>query len=134
MTRSPIVGDHVWAQRIAYTHHGIWLGDDEIAHYTGEPGDIKNATIAVTSLAEFLKKSKTVYILDYPSFYTPEAIVERALSRVGEKKYSLLANNCEMFATWCRLGKGFSRQAEAAGEIAHTIGAIAVRALVKALR
>jgi hypothetical protein len=28
-------------------------------------------------------------------------VVQRALSRVGERLYSLTANNCEHLATWC---------------------------------
>ena len=34
--------------------------------------------------------------------YSPQKTVERALSRVGEDKYSLLLNNCEHFAIWCK--------------------------------
>lgn len=36
--------------------------------------------------------------------YSPKETVERALSRVGERKYNLVTNNCEHFAVWCKTG------------------------------
>jgi len=45
-----------------------------------------------------------------PEALPPQAIVERALSQVGEKGYHLLYNNCEHFATWSRHGRGHSKQ------------------------
>jgi hypothetical protein len=36
--------------------------------------------------------------------------VQRALSRVGERRYSLTGNNCEHFATWCATGIAVSQQ------------------------
>ena len=36
--------------------------------------------------------------------YSPEETVERAKSRIGERKFVLPANNCEHFALWCKTG------------------------------
>lgn len=36
--------------------------------------------------------------------------VERAASRIGERRYSLTANNCEHFANWCATGAAISHQ------------------------
>jgi hypothetical protein len=36
--------------------------------------------------------------------------VQRALSRVGEHRYSLTGNNCEHFANWCATGIAISQQ------------------------
>ena len=36
--------------------------------------------------------------------YSPEETVRRARSRIGEKKFSLISNNCEHFAMWCKTG------------------------------
>jgi hypothetical protein len=33
-----------------------------------------------------------------------DAVVERALSRVGEGQFHWIFNNCEHFATWCKTG------------------------------
>ncbi|MDS3861251.1 lecithin retinol acyltransferase family protein [Thermosynechococcaceae cyanobacterium BACA0444] len=40
----------------------------------------------------------------------PNIVVERAVSRLGESGYSLLSNNCEHFAAWCKTGKHQSEQ------------------------
>lgn len=42
--------------------------------------------------------------------YSPEETVNRAKSRLGENKYSLLFNNCEHFAIWCKTGISESHQ------------------------
>lgn len=34
--------------------------------------------------------------------FSPEETVERAYSRLGERNYNLLMNNCEHFAIWCK--------------------------------
>ena len=39
--------------------------------------------------------------LEYHLF-TPEETVERAYSRLGEREYDLVNNNCEHFAIWCK--------------------------------
>jgi len=44
---------------------------------------------------------------------SPEQLAEsarRALSRVGERRYVLLINNCEHFANWCATGLAISYQ------------------------
>jgi hypothetical protein len=40
-----------------------------------------------------------------------DAAVKRALSRVGDKAYSVFGWNCEHFATWCATGVAVSKQA-----------------------
>lgn len=44
--------------------------------------------------------------------YSPQETVNRALSRIGEDKYSLLLNNCEHFAIWCKTGASKSFQVD----------------------
>ncbi|HWI54372.1 MAG TPA: lecithin retinol acyltransferase family protein [Desulfobacteria bacterium] len=44
--------------------------------------------------------------------YSPEETVKRARSRLGEKEYNLLLNNCEHFAIWCKTGLSKSYQIE----------------------
>jgi hypothetical protein len=44
---------------------------------------------------------------------SPEAVVARAGSRLGEGGFDFLFNNCEHFATWCKTGIRDSRQIEA---------------------
>ncbi len=42
--------------------------------------------------------------------YSPEETVQRARSKIGERQYNLLFNNCEHFAVWCKTGLSESRQ------------------------
>ena len=44
--------------------------------------------------------------------FSPEETVERAYSRLGERDYNLLTNNCEHFAIWCKTNISESWQVE----------------------
>ncbi len=44
--------------------------------------------------------------------YSAHETVERAKSRVGEDEYSLIFNNCEHFALWCKTGLRESSQVD----------------------
>lgn len=44
--------------------------------------------------------------------YSPQETINRAFSRIGEDKYSLLLNNCEHFAIWCKTGVSESFQVD----------------------
>lgn len=48
--------------------------------------------------------------------YSPDEIVERARSRIGESSYNLITNNCEHVAVWCVSGEKESFQATDAGD------------------
>lgn len=112
-------GDHIRVDRGLYHHHGIDIGDGRVVHYSGEPGDVENAAVTISTVDEFLKGGALEICVDRRSF-PPEVITIRALSRVGEKKYNLASNNCETFASWCTTGESVSRQvlnaAKAAGK------------------
>jgi pyruvate-formate lyase-activating enzyme len=41
-----------------------------------------------------------------------EAIVRRARSRLGERRYTVFTNNCEHFCTWCQVGESRSKQVD----------------------
>ncbi len=89
-----------------YEHHGIDCGDGSVIHYRKS-----NETISRTSMATFTH-GKKVYVKIYQTCYIPDVVVQRAESRLGEQKYNLLFNNCEHFATWCKIGKNYSQQVE----------------------
>lgn len=42
--------------------------------------------------------------------YSPEETIKRAKSRLGEKGYNIVTNNCEHFAIWCKTGEHVSYQ------------------------
>ena len=63
-------------------------------------------------IREWLEKSQM-------KLYSPDETVSRARSRLGEKKYDLLLNNCEHFAIWCKTGLSKSYQIEKLLKVLH---------------
>ena len=97
------LADHLFTQAIPYTHHGIFVGNNNVLHYALD-GD--NITIKEDSLEVFaggrkihLKSEK-----ESPLSYSREQAIFRAYKRFNEKEYNLLINNCENFVRWCRNG------------------------------
>lgn len=102
-----VKGDHIRVKRTVYYHHGIYCGHNEVIHYFVERGC---GIVSRHSLANF-SKNKAIEVTRYDGF-NPNEIVKRAESRLREKKYHLLFNNCEHFAYWCRTGQAKSSQIE----------------------
>ena len=88
-----------------FTHHGIDLGDGTVAHY------LEGKAIIRSSAKEFCK-GETYSVVMHENSSPTEITLTRAISRIGEKRYNLLFNNCEHFATWCKTGKHRSHQME----------------------
>ncbi len=87
-----------------YEHHGIDYGDGSVIHYRKT-----NETISRTAMATF-SQGKKVYVKQYQTCFIPDVVIHRAESRLGEREYNLLFNNCEHFATWCKTGISESQQ------------------------
>jgi hypothetical protein len=111
--------------RGAYTHHGVYIGNQQVVHYTGEVGRKRNACVQVDSLSTFARGG-TVKVVRYAKRLSGRAAVERALSRVGERSYDLLFNNCEHFARWCCTGDHASEQTRKA--MSGTVGVVGTAA------
>ena len=127
-------GDIVYVKRSGYRHFGIYAGDDCIIHYHKEKNPLLcDGIIAETSMADFMSSSDTLYVLNGPGpsaqhdlfewilqrlfngeiqAFSPQETVRRARSKLGEKGYSLLLNNCEHFAFWCKTGIAQSSQVD----------------------
>ena len=90
-------GDHIAAMRLAYSHHGIYDGHGGVYEYD----DYK---VRHSSLRKFAEGDR-LYLVNEGTIYSPAEIVYRAASRLGEDNYNIIFNNCEHFATWCRLGE-----------------------------
>jgi len=112
-------GDHIRVYRTGYYHHGIDLGDGYIIHYTGEVGRKKNAAIKMTTMRTFLKGGQ-LEIINYDKCSSAHDVAQRARDRMGESNYSLLFNNCEHFAFYCKTGEMKSEQVK---DTAATTGA-----------
>jgi Lecithin retinol acyltransferase/PspA/IM30 family len=105
-------GDQIYVYREylnlkgVYQHHGIDCGDGTVIHYR-KPSEV----VERTSL-EIFSRGNPVYVLQYTDgfCFIPNVVVSRAEGRLGERKYNLLFNNCEHFATWCKTGFSDSSQ------------------------
>lgn len=134
MGRKVIPGDIIFCDRGFYSHFGIYVGELNVIHFDSNFIDkvtgYKDPRIAKTDVEKFRCEDK-IYTIppqellsvidDYCSFedgkynfYSPEETVKRAYGRLNAPKkenYSLLGNNCEHFAIWCKTGIHDSRQA-----------------------
>ena len=103
------IGDHLVTPRTGYTHHGLYLGNQHVIHYSGKSAH-DQGSIQQVSLEEFCD-GKACRVRDYPfRVYGRKESVERAKQRLGEANYSILFNNCEQFVAWCIMGFGYSEQ------------------------
>lgn len=106
--------DHIHVRRRAgYTHHGIDCGDGTVIHYSGEPLQKSSAVVCRTDMETFLKGGR-LQIRSYSCCDNADAVISRAKSRLGQRDYALLSNNCEHFAEWCKTGCSQSEQVDSA--------------------
>uniref|UniRef100_A0A1A8J011 LRAT domain-containing protein n=2 Tax=Nothobranchius kuhntae TaxID=321403 RepID=A0A1A8J011_NOTKU len=132
-------GDLLEVPRTLFTHFGIYLGEDRVAHLipdilpvlTADRLQIqqtvtnsrlllgvltKRASIRVDSVEDFAYGAGIVLNrMDREAVRSPlpgEEVAQRAELLLGSISYSLLWNNCEHFVTYCRYGTGTSLQTE----------------------
>lgn len=128
-------GDHLVTPRLGYSHHGLYLGDNLVIHYTGLADGLTNKDqIKITPL-EIFSQGHPIKIRQHTDcIYTAEQIIDRALSRMGENNYHVIFNNCEHFVMWSIMGKAKSHQLKKyLISTASTLGAIGTTALIKAI-
>lgn len=102
-------GSHLVSPRKFYAHHGIYLGDGKVAHYSGLSTSLQAGPIEVTDLDHF-GNGRPIWVQQEQCMFSNEEIIVRALSRVGESQYKILSNNCEHFCNWCINGNSYSTQ------------------------
>lgn len=71
---------------------------------------------------EILEPSKIIYFKGDET--KRKEAINRAKSRIGEKAYNYLSNNCEHFVTWVHTGKHNSKQVADAGVGLMAAGAV----------
>jgi hypothetical protein len=108
----PLPGSRLIVRRRAYFHHGIYMGNGRVIHYAGWLRGTRGLVEEVT-LQEFTRGHPYRIGRMPPDRRAGEDIVRRARSRLGERRYNLLRNNCEHFCNWCQLGECRSEQVEA---------------------
>lgn len=142
-------GDVLEVSRTHFTHYGIYLGDNRVAHLMPDillaltsdkertqkvvsnkrllPGVIcKVASIRVDTVEDFAYGADILVnhldeTLKKKSLLNEE-VARRAEQQLGLTPYSLLWNNCEHFVTYCRYGFPISPQAEKVGETCRSWG------------
>jgi hypothetical protein len=117
-------GDHIRAGRPGIPHHdGIYLGNGYVIHLTGIPGGGKaGAHVRIDTLAVFAS-GRPVTVRPYAGNHDPDAIIARAMSKLGDGNYHLIFNNCQHFARWCATGTHHSEQVSSAAATAGTVAA-----------
>lgn len=120
--KSPVMGDHIRVKRMGgiYTHHGIYVSDNEVIHFTGTDDDSimdSSKNRVISSDLQFFLKGGELEVKEYTDeefqdLYAPDQIVAYARSCLGDGGYNLLFNNCEHFANVCTLGRFRSHQVE----------------------
>ena len=131
-------GDVIGVSRGAYEHYAIYAGGGRVIHYAGEAADFKGRiSIHEAPFEEFLKNSSDYFVvsfagrfpvkihsatkfisgvcfdscdMNWKGKYSPKETLKRAYSRIGETRYSVITNNCEHFAMWCKTGIAESTQ------------------------
>lgn len=130
-------GDLLEVPRTLFTHFGIYLGDNRVAHLIPDAlplvtADSRRTQLMVTNtrlLLGVLSKRATIRVDSVEDFaygarvlpngmdmrWSPlaeEEVARRAERLVGSVSYSLLWNNCEHFVTYCRYGSARSLQTD----------------------
>ncbi|MEX3812294.1 lecithin retinol acyltransferase family protein [Paraburkholderia sp. BR13439] len=125
------IGAHLVTQRNGYEHHGIYVGNGRVVHYSGFAGSAHRGPVEEVELARFAAGHSMSVRATPSAIYVGAEAVSRARSRLGENRYRLLTNNCEHFCAWCLLGESRSDQVDCCLRHPST-GVRALLCLVKA--
>ena len=109
--QEPPLASHLITQRTLYTHHGIYVGNGRVIHYAGLAYERVRGPVEDVSLERFAHGHNVRVRCDQRRF-DPRTVVERARSRLGERSYRILTNNCEHFCAWALHGESRSSQVE----------------------
>ena len=115
--KQPQQGDHIRVSRGVYNHHGIYISQHEVIHFSSKNDDNILGTdnkVIKTSLTGFLRNGQVevkIYNQDeLNDLYPVPDIIHWARQSLGDDGYNLIFNNCEHFANWCTLGRFHSQQ------------------------
>ena len=107
----PRLASHLISPRTLYTHHGIYVGNGRVIHYAGLAQGMRRGPVEDVSLERFAG-GHGVRIRREPRRFCRREVVQRARSRLGERRYRILTNNCEHFCAWAVRGEFRSGQVE----------------------
>jgi hypothetical protein len=130
----PPLGAHLITPWLGYTHHGIYTGDGKVIQYGALKYDIIRKPVEEVSLEEFAQ-GRLIYVVTHAQArFEAEQSIARARSRLGEKHYRLLTNNCEHFVEWCLHDEHRSFEVETALTFPSWFGERVVAALWRFVR
>ena len=109
--RSVKPGTELIVERLGYRHHGIYVGEGLVIHYAGWVRYARGLIETVT-VGDFAGGCPVRVGRVPPESLRGNDIVHRARSRLGERRYDVLRNNCEHFCNWCQVGESRSTQVE----------------------
>ena len=110
-TQSLKPGTELIVDRLGYRHHGIYVGEGLVIHYAGWVR-YSRGLIETVPVGDFAGRCPVrVGRVPCESQHGND-IVRRARSRLGERCYDVLRNNCEHFCNWCQVGESRSTQVD----------------------
>jgi hypothetical protein len=115
-------GDHLVSPRIGYSHHGLYIGDRKVVHYSGLSESFNKGSVEITTLDEFAQGNDHDVKIHLIQRFNADERVERAMSKLGEDSYNAVFNNCEHFVNWCFFGLKISSQVNVVAATAGTFG------------
>jgi len=130
----PACGAHLITPWLGFAHHGLYAGDGKVVHYGALMYDIIRKPVEEVTLEQFAG-GRPVFVVEHgDACHAVEVAIQRARSRLGEKRYRLFSNNCEHFVEWCLHGVPRSFQAETALSYPRMLGEWFQGAVLRLLR
>ena len=111
-------GDHIRYKFNNFYHHGLYEGDGMVIHFAGpcmeQLVDPQYVTVRRDTLEAF-GSGRYIEVRKYTlkeklRKHSPRKTIALARSRLGEKGYDIIYNNCEHFVNFCVFGRAFSTQ------------------------
>lgn len=130
-------GDHIAVRRgEGYTHHGIYLGEGLVAHFTDEAGLAAKhaAQVRETTLETFLRGGLLLRRRHRHGLPRQEVVARARAVIYGERpwrRYHLIRNNCEHFAHDCATRRPRSLQVRKVMGVAAVGGLWIGRQIIK---
>jgi len=107
----PALRAHLVTPRRLYSHHGLYVGGGRVIHYGGLARGLYCGPVEEVTLQQFAR-GRGIWVRTAAPRFDREQTVARARSRLGERRYRVLTNNCEHFCEWCLRGESRSAQVE----------------------
>lgn len=116
----PPLASHLVTPRALYSHHGIYVGNGRVIHYAGLAHGLRRGPVEEVSL-ECFAHGHEIRVRHDPKCLDRHTVVERARSRLGERRYRILTNNCVHFCAWAL---GLERRSRPLERLRFAIGTI----------